>query len=308
MKNKIFGYGCKVITLAAQVGKLSYQLSDQQRLGLPQGAEVIGFGSRFNASFVSSDDKSINGNSLITNSVGQGLYLNIRGWSDRTILANVNLFNFSWFPDFVGGNSFYNWQPFIEPIAAEKISWNRSNIFTSSEIANNLIEAGTDIELHVLYRTESTLEDYPQASQVYPNGVESIAYKTNSLEIPLSNAPQIFFPFTQDGKSSINDDAVIFGIRALSLSYTTPSGRTRPNQNTFGSTFITLQAGRTNILENFPIRCLFGQRSTLLPYFPLEPLLAGAINWQDSKLFISDNSRDVSGTSILLNFYYQENC
>jgi len=308
MKANTFGYGVKVITLTLSTNKLSYRLADQQRLGLPQGAEVVGFGTRCNQNFVSGVDNSLNNNPIIAQEVTKSLYLNIRGWSDKTILANVNLFEFNMFPSFLAGSSFQTGQNFIEPIPVERISWNRSTINISAEAAGSLVVNNTDVELFVFYRLHSSFENYPEATQIYPNGFETTAYKINSLEIPLRVAPNMFFPFTQDGKSSINDDAIIFGIKVISTDYTSETGRVKPNPQAFGSLFITLQAGRSNILENYPLRNLFAFPKTNLPYFPLEPVKAGAINWQESKLFLSDTSTDVTDTSVLLNFYYQEFC
>lgn len=293
----VFGWATKIITLEAKQGKEMYRLSDQQRLGLPNGSMVLGFMLRANNGGVT--EKSINNRPLIDVSVLSACYLNLKGRGDTTILADANLYNF-----YRSESNSINYQPFIKPIPVDSISWGKTYIRVAGETAKSLITGVEDIEVIVLYKTNNTYK-IPQPTQTYLNGLSVYAYKHNTIQIDLSTG-KARFPLTQDGKSGIDVNNVIFGFRFQGYNYQTTDSQVQPEKAVKGSTFFTLQSGRENILEKFPLNQLYPFNLMQMAFFPIEPLLAGAIDWQSSEFFISDSNAVKDDTAILLQVFYYE--
>ncbi|WMX12300.1 hypothetical protein [Aureispira sp. CCB-E] len=293
----VFGWATKIITLEAKQNKELYRLSDQQRLGLPDGSMVLGFMIRANNG--ATTEKSINNRPLVDISVLRACYLNLKGRGDTTILADANLNNF-----YRSEDNNVNYQPFIEPISVDLISWGKTYIRVAGETARSLITGNEDIEIIVLYKTDATYK-IPPPTQTYLNGLSVYAYKHNTIQIDLSTN-KTRFPLTQDGKSGIDVNNVIFGFRFQGYNYQTPDSKTQPSDALKGSAFFTLQIGRENVLEKFPLNQLYPFNLMQMAFFPIEPLLAGAIDWQSSEFFISDQSALKEDTAILLQVFYYE--
>lgn len=301
----VFGWSAKVITLPAKQNQEIYRLSDQQRLGLPEGSMVVGFLVRANLFLGLDYEKSINNRLLIHTDVVRASYLNLKGWGETTILADANLFNFHRNVGTFGfGFGTTEYQPFIKPISVDKISWNKSYIRISGDTARNVITGNEDIEFIVLYKSKEAYK-MPPTTQSYTNGRSLYAYKHNTIQIDMETR-RFRYPLTQDGKSGIDSNNIIFGFRFPTFTYQTPDSLLQPSFQAKGSTFFTLQAGRENILEKFPINELYAHKALQMPFFPIEPLLAGAIDWQSSEFIVSDATRPETGTALLMQVFYYE--
>lgn len=293
----VFGWATKIITLEAKKKKEIYRLSDQQRLGLPDGSMVLGFMVRANDG--NEIEKSIDGRPLISVDVLRSCYLNLKGIGDTTILADANLNNF-----YRSESTVINYQAFIKPVLVDYISWGKTYIKIAGETANSLITGNEDIEIIVLYKTANNYK-IPPPTQTYLNGLSIYAYKHNTIQIDLKKG-KFRFPLTQDGKCGIDENNVIFGFRFQNYNYQTIDSKVQPSKAIKGSTFFTLQAGRENILEKFPLNQLYPFSLMQMPFFPIEPILAGVIDWQTSEFLISDTNSLENDTAILLQVFYYE--
>lgn len=289
---EIQGFGTKTITIPIVQNQQQYRLAEQQRLGLPAGAKVLGFAVRCN--FEGADCKSINGKLLIPISAIVAGALNLKGPGTTTYLANCNLFSFVNVPDIQNVAQvpdFQIYQAFIEPVFVEDISWNKSNVYFSREAATNIFENSMDFEIIVLYCVDY-VSDFPPPTQTYL-GKKLCAYKSTTIEINLPSvlaAPnKVFVPLTIDGKSNIDTTDIVFGFRALQFQYQTSDNKVSTPYGTLNASFFTFKVGRAVILDICPVNCLSSNMQLGIPYFPVVPTLAGMIDWQSSGIDISDN-------------------
>jgi hypothetical protein len=311
---EIIGLRSKNITFNAKVGQRQYRLSEQQSIGIPDNNFVIGFSIRFNYEDGNDVAKSINGRKLIDYNSLKGSTLNLRGWGTETFLADANLWNFVNVPDFVNPLDFNEFgQPymsFIKPTKAKEISWTKSSIAVSNEVANNFITSDMDFEF-IVYHCTNDYKSFdglmPQTTQIYLGKcIKAHFHNTIQVNIPSSSSAPNFAttPFTFDGKSGIDRNSIIFGVRAWQVNYQTYDGKTQPSTRTFGASFLDLKRTDTYLLDKIPILNVTAQQALSIPYLMIEPTPAYLIDWQGSNIFTSDNTNTLPDSAFLLQFFY----
>lgn len=304
----ITGIRTKNITFNAKVGQRSYRLSTQQSVGIPDNNLIIGFSVRFN--YDGAGYKSVNGRKLINLASVVSSYLNLRGWGIETYLGNANLFNFVNVPDYgsvLTYNDFSPYQSLIEPIPAKKISWTKSSIDISNEAATQEIDNDMDFEIIVYHvNPNPTTAKIPITQNYLGKQIAANYHQTIQVDLPSSViSPNVAtVPFTFDGKSGIDANAIIYGIRAMQFDYQTFDGNGVPATNTYGSAFLSFKSGDTLLFDSIPIVNVCPQRFLDLPYLMVEPTRANNIDWQGTKIFISDNNSTGASMSFLFQFFY----
>lgn len=307
----IAGLRTKNLTFSAKVGQRQYRLSEQQSIGIPEKNLILGFSMRFN--YDGDNYKSVNGRRLINVASLVASSLTLRGFGTKTFLADANLWNFSNLPDYLNlfqFNDFSPYQGFIQPTPANEISWTKSTISISFEGANINITDEMDFEI-IVYHCSPDFKQFekllPPITQTYLGKQLQANYHTTiqiNTKSAIVNPTFSTIPLTFDGKSGIDSNSIIYGVRAMQFVYQSFDGKITPAVNTFGSAFFDLKKGDTLLLDKVPYLNLCSNRALNIPYLPIEPTPAYLIDWQGSQMFITDNSNSSEDMCFLIQFFY----
>ena len=290
LKN-VGGYAYKTVTIGCEAGTLKYEIATQSNLGLPEGAIVFGIGYRIG----SPGSKSINNRDLANFAFIQDSFLTLRDCETKEIFANVPLY------DAVEFGPLKSSVLFFEPRLVGQIDWERSFVTIPQNYAAQ-VKDDTDLELVLLYFDPACAKDV-QGGHEDRTGFKTGAENARMLEIIQRTGVQNY-SFAKNSTIGIPSDAIVIGIGLYPYGNVVYTGSTFPADS--DKSFITLKRGTTIFVDSLPIE--FG-KSINLPsmqkqapkYFPLQPTLAGQIDWEGSQ-FRTLNPTD--GASCVFVIYF----
>lgn len=265
----INGLKSKTININLTAGESKFYLQQSENLGLPEGAKIIAIATRTHDSSINSYQKK----QLASTTVYNAAFLSMLDTNNNDILNGYQL------------NRTANKAVFIEPIKASGIDWNNSYI----DVANAAVSAIVDsiIEIVVFY-IEGDYTHTVNNQVLFRTGFQQIGVRQTAYQVAVeTNRDE--YPIA-DRNIGIPNNAYIVGINTTrSL---TPQKGTAQDDSSYSSSYLTLKKGTEILLDNFPI-ALVGYSTLLFPgldYFPIEPVLAGDIDWKASEIKIKNTN------------------
>lgn len=275
------GFQYKTINIRTTAGGLKFNLQQVNELGLPHDCQILGLWTRYNHK----TNTASNGVQIVSDGIWLNSYISLKDRASET--GKIDLVLSEYFvPDLQVAKLF-------QPIMSKDIDWNQSFIQINPRVTANDNQV---FELVVIYSSPGSEMEFPNRLKLR-TGQEFAGCRIASFEVAL-NVTQTQYSLSNSDNIGIPQDALIMGFRCKNdqLPLFGDSSMLAVN---FESSYITFKQGTCAFVDQFPI-CLNTPNRGLLgeafEYIPVVPTQVLAIDWQQSKLEIMDNTGLLAGT------------
>ena len=269
------GFKTKTINIRTQAGKTKFLLQQVNELGLPHDAQILAFWCREHVSTITSS----NGLTLTTAAVFDNSYISLK---DRANPQNkIDLILSESYVPKLATKAF-----FMQPVPSTLIDWNQSFIQINPRAT---AADGQVFEIVVIYTDPCDIELFPNRF-IFRDGLELAGVRQASFEVKL-NSTQIQYPLSNSDNVGLPTDAVILGFNLRNNLFPLTGTTGVSSIAAFNNIYFTLKQGTDAFISEFPAALTnYEQLISSLDYMPITPTQVQAIDWQQSKIEITDNT------------------
>lgn len=284
------GFQAKTINIRTTAGGLKFNLQQINELGLPHDCSILGLWVRLPDGMIPTT--SSNRLPFVTPVVFQNSYLSLK---DRSSFDSRIDLVFSEFSMLALARA-----KFVQPINSEFIDWNQSYIQLNPRAVavDNAV-----FEIVVIYSNPESEPEFPNRLFLR-TGEQFAGLRIASYEVPL-NATQTQYPLSNSDNIGIPTNALIMGFSTVQNNFPL-FGELAMLDQSFFSTYLTLKQGTCAFIDQFPVA--LNDYSLLLEqshfYFPIVPTQVLAVDWQQSKIEIQDNTGVLDGMVFQFTLYW----
>jgi len=282
------GFQAKTINIRTTAGGLKFNLQQINELGLPHDCTILGLWMRPQVNTITAS----NGLNLVSNAVFTNSYLSLK---DRSSFDGRIDLVFSEF-----GMVDLQRAKFVQPISSDLIDWNQSFIQLNprATAVDNAV-----YEIVVIYSAPDSEPEFPNRLFLR-TGEQFAGLRIASFEVPL-NTTQTQYPLSNSDNIGIPQNALIMGF-STNPHQNPLFGELEQNTASLDCTYITFKQGTCAFIDQFPASLnnyeLLLQQSHY--YFPVLPTQVMAIDWQQSKIEITDNTGILDGMVFQFTLYW----
>lgn len=275
MEHRVWnGLRTKTINIRVVAGSNKFYLQQNNNLGLPKNALILGILCRTHNDFIVASNRA----QLVKATVFENSYLSLKVIEKRGISLLAGNY---YLPDAV------NRALLVEPTMSIDIDWNESFI-TINKRAVPDVQTGQVIEMVVLYSEMDPANIFTLPIKFELNTGEKLqGIRKQHIEIPI-NTTQSIYPLSNTTNIGLPQDAWVIGYSTTQNSKAL-FGETM-NSDTVNCTYLNLKRGTDSFIEFFPT-ILSNYQNTLFPdldYVPIEPIPVLNMDWMSSNFQIND--------------------
>ncbi len=287
------GFQAKTINIRTTAGGLKFYLQQVNELGLPYDCQILGMWVRI----VNNTMTASNGLNLVDGNVLENAYISLKDKHSKSGKIDLLLSEY-WFLDLRRAK-------FLQPIDSKDIDWNQSFIQINPRATANDNEV---FEIVVIYSNPGSEPEFPNRL-LLRTGKNFAGLRISSYEIPLNTA-QTQYSLSNSDNIGLPQNAIVMGFNTEQNEYPL-FGELPQNNASLNSTYFTLKQGTCAFIDQFPVQ--LRHYNNLLEsnqfYFPIVPTEVMAIDWQQSKIEIKDNTGIVDGMVFQFSLYwYSTDC
>ena len=287
------GFQCKTINIRTTAGGLKFNLQQVNELGLPREAMILGIWVRTHDNTVTAS----NGLTLVDAAVFDNAYLSLKDRSSSSGQIDL-VYSEYHYPELVTAT-------FTQPIISANIDWNQSFLQINPRAVANDNQV---FEMVIIYSDPCSEMEFPNRFE-FRFGQDYAGCRISSFEVAL-NPLQTQYPLSNTDNIGLPQNALILGFSTRSNDFPLFGNASQPALSRLSS-YITFKQGTCAFVDQYPV-ALDTYNNLLIPgcnYFPIVPTQTMAIDWQQSKLEILDNTGIVAGMVFQFSlWWYSTDC
>lgn len=273
------GFQCKTINIRTTAGGLKFNLQQVNELGLPREAMILGIWVRQHDNTITAS----NGLTLVDGAIFENSYLTLKDRSSSSGQIDL-VYSEYHFPELLTAT-------FTQPIISANIDWNQSFIQINPRATANDNQV---FEMVIIYSDACSEMEFPNRFK-FRFGQDYAGCRISTFEVAL-NTVQTQYPLSNTDNIGLPQNALILGFSTAN-NETPLFGEVGMNDQSRNSSYITFKQGTCSFVDQYPVS-LEDYNAFLIPglnYFPIIPTQTIAIDWQQSKLEVLDNTGIVNG-------------
>ncbi len=276
----IEGLRTKTINIFTSVSSTKFRLQNNNELGLPDGAKIVGIQART----PTEEGRVSNGRDMVDLNFFEEsfLFLKVRDENGKIDLLTQQYY----LPDLVDNVLF------LEPTTNYLIDWNESYI-EIKETALPFIKPTSSFEIVVHYTMNCDIYNLKN-KLTFRSGAGYIGKRNARFEIALNN-DQSIYRISNTQNIGLPDDAIILGFNTVQPKVPLTQGIAIGTA--IDSTFLTIKKKQNSFVDAYPVA--LNQTTTKvfpeITYFPIEPIPVLEIDWSQSFLQIFNANIPIDG-------------